>query len=274
VVETRGRTRDSVQSYKASGKYNPLDLPVVILVNEGTASAAEIVSGAVQDHDVGLVAGQPSWGKGLVQTVYNLSYGSGLALTTAKYYTPSGRLIQRDYTSYFDYYTHNGAGTPADLEKAEVFHTDLGRKVYGGGGITPDVAVKDDELTPFETFLLSRNGFVNFGVDYQGRNQVKSLDWKPTPAVLDEFRRWLVSEKLATQKEVDEAFANPALKDSAMLQIRAEVLNTAFGQEARHRVLTGGDKQVQTAIGLFDRASELLAQRRELKEKEEQRAAR
>ncbi len=273
VVETRGRTRDSVQSYKASGKYNPLDLPVVILVNEGTASAAEIVSGAVQDHDVGLVAGQPSWGKGLVQTVYNLSYGSGLALTTAKYYTPSGRLIQRDYSSYFDYYTHNGAGTPADLEKAEVFRTDLGRKVYGGGGITPDVAVEDDQLTPFETFLLSRNGFVNFGVDYQGRNQVKSHDWKPTPAVLDEFRRWLVSEKLATQAEVDEAFANPALKDSALLQIRAEVLNTAFGQEARHRVLTGGDKQVQTALGLFDRASELLAQRRELKEKEEQRAA-
>jgi carboxyl-terminal processing protease len=90
IVETRGRTGDSFQSYRANGKYPPLDVPVVVLVNEGTASASEILSGALQDHDRALVVGQPSWGKGLVQTVYNLSYGAGLALTTAKYYTPSG----------------------------------------------------------------------------------------------------------------------------------------------------------------------------------------
>jgi carboxyl-terminal processing protease len=273
VVETRGRTRDSVQSYRASGKYTPLDLPVVVLVNEGTASAAEIVSGALQDHDMGLVAGKPSWGKGLVQTVYNLSYGSGLALTTAKYYTPSGRLIQRDYTSYFDYYTHADAGPPADVAKAEVFRTDLGRKVYGGGGITPDVAVEDGELSPFESFLLARNAYVNFGVDYQSRHHIKAADWKPGPEVNDEFRRWLVSEKLATEKEVDEAFAKEEVRTFALLQIRAEVLNTALGQEYRHRVLAGGDKQIQAALGLFDRASELLAQRRGLQEKEQQAAA-
>ena len=87
---------------------------MVVLVNSGTASAAEILSGAVQDHDIGLIVGTPTWGKGLVQTVYGLSYGAGLALTTAKYYTPSGRLIQRDYTSYYDYYTH---GDPADGEE-------------------------------------------------------------------------------------------------------------------------------------------------------------
>ena len=103
-------------------------------------------------------SGTPSWGKGLVQTVYNLSYGAGLALTTAKYYTPSGRLIQRDYSSYYDYYTHADAGSPETHRQAggrakEVFHTDLGRKVYGGGGITPDVMVKDEELSPFEQFL-------------------------------------------------------------------------------------------------------------------------
>ena len=112
IVQTKGRTRDSFQSYRASGKYPPLDMPVVVLVNEGTASASEILSGALQDHDRGLIVGTPSWGKGLVQTVYNLSYGAGLALTTAKYYTPSGRLIQRDYSSYFDYYTHADAGSP------------------------------------------------------------------------------------------------------------------------------------------------------------------
>src|SRR6185436_7977958 len=156
IVETRGRTRDSFQSYQASGKYPALGVPVVVRVNEGTASAAEILSGAIQDHDRGLVVGAPSWGKGLVQTVYNLSYGAGLALTTAKYYTPSGRLIQRDYSSYFDYYTHADAGSPEVTGKAvdpsQIFETDLGRKVYGGGGITPDVLVQEDELLPFEQF--------------------------------------------------------------------------------------------------------------------------
>ncbi|HXO18817.1 MAG TPA: S41 family peptidase [Thermoanaerobaculia bacterium] len=267
IVQTKGRTRDSVQEYKADGKYPDLDLPVVVLVNEGTASAAEILSGALQDHDMGLVVGTPSWGKGLVQTVYNLSYGSGLALTTAKYYTPSGRLIQRDYTSYFDYYTHANAGPPkAGTANVQVFQTDLGRKVYGGGGITPDVNVEDDELSPFEQFLLARNAFVNFAVEYKARNPVKSPDWKPGPTALDEFKAFLVKEKTATAAETDEAFAKPEVRGYALMEIRAEVLNTAFGQEARSRVITGGDKQITAALGLFDRAAQMLAQRRELRE--------
>src|SRR4029453_2233499 len=109
-VQPKGGTGDSYQTYNASGKYPALDVPVVVLVNEGTASASEILSGALQDHDRALIVGTPSWRKGLGETVYNLSYGAGLALTTAKYYTPSGRLIQRDYTSYYDYYPHADAG--------------------------------------------------------------------------------------------------------------------------------------------------------------------
>jgi carboxyl-terminal processing protease len=273
IVETRGRTRESRQSYHASGKYPELDLPVVVLVNEGTASAAEILSGAIQDHDVGLIAGKPSWGKGLVQTVYSLSYGSGLALTTAKYYTPSGRLIQRDYTSFYDYYAHNGAGAPqADDREVEVFKTDLGRKVYGGGGITPDVEVDAEELTPFEQFLLARNAYVNFAVEYYGRHKVKSLDWKPGAAVLEEFRAWVEKEKIATAAELDRAYAEPGSTDFSLLQIRAEVLNSAFGQEARHRVIAQGDKQIAAALGLFERAGELLAQRKAL-DRKDQRAA-
>ncbi len=274
IVETKGRTRESHQSFHATGKYPELNLPVVVLVNEGTASAAEILSGAIQDHDVGLIAGEPSWGKGLVQTVFSLSYGSGLALTTAKYYTPSGRLIQRDYTSFFDYYTHNGAGAPkpGDQRAGEVFRTDLGRKVYGGGGITPDVEVEAEELSPFEQFLLARNAYVNFAVEYYGRQKVRSQDWKPAPAVLDEFKRWLISEKMATAKEVEEAFAAPGSGDFSVLQIRGEVLNTAFGQEARHRAVAQGDKQIAAAMGLFDRAGELLAQRR-ARDNKERRAA-
>ncbi|HEX5760187.1 MAG TPA: S41 family peptidase [Thermoanaerobaculia bacterium] len=274
IVETKGRTRESAQSYRSTGKYPELNLPIVVLVNEGTASAAEILAGAIQDHDFGLIAGQPSWGKGLVQTVYSLSYGSGLALTTAKYYTPSGRLIQRDYSSFFDYYTHNGAGEPkpGDQREREVFRTDLGRKVYGGGGIAPDVVVEAEELSPFEQFLLARNAYVNFAVEHYNRNRVRSLDWRPGPAVLEEFKRWLVSEEMATAKEVEEGFAPPNRADYSLLQIRAEVLNSGFGQEARHRVIAQGDKQIAEALKLFDRAGELLAQRR-AKDNKERRAS-
>ncbi len=274
IVQTKGRTRDSFQNYKASGKYPPLDVPVVVLVNEGTASASEIFSGALQDHDRGLVVGTPSWGKGLVQTVYNLSYGAGLALTTAKYYTPAGRLIQRDYSSYYDYYTHADAGSPELLGKPvdakEVFHTDLGRTVYGGGGITPDVILKDDDLTPFEQFMLARNAFLNFTIDYGSRNKL-TKDWNPDPnKLLDELGHWLVKEKLATQDEVDKNLSQKDIRDYAMLQIRAEVANATSGQEARHRMLASGDKQLQKALGLFDRASTMLAQRRELGPKVQQ----
>jgi carboxyl-terminal processing protease len=268
IVQTKGRTRDAFQSYRASGKYPPLDVPVVVLVNEGTASASEILSGALQDHDRGLIVGTPSWGKGLVQTVYNLSYGAGLALTTAKYYTPSGRLIQRDYTSYFDYYTHADAGSPEvtgkPVDENEVFQTDLGRKVYGGGGITPDVIVKDEEATPFEQFLLARNAYLNFAVDYGSRNKV-TASWKPDEEkVINEFNQWLVKEKLATADEVQKNLTQPAVREHSMLQIRAELMNAAAGQEARHRTLAQGDKQLQEAMKLFDRASTMLTQRREL----------
>ncbi len=270
IVETRGRTCDSFQSYQASGKYPELGVPVVVLVNEGTASAAEILSGAIQDHDRGLVVGAPSWGKGLVQTVYNLSYGAGLALTTAKYYTPSGRLIQRDYTSYFDYYTHADAGSPEVTGKAvdpsQIFETDLGRKVYGGGGITPDVLVQEDELLPFEQFLLARNAYLNFAIDYTSRHksQIKGTSWKPGPELIQEFRDWVVKEKIASAQEIDEALAKNDVRDYSQLQVRAEVMNALFGQEARHRVLTEGDKQLQQALNLFDKAATMLAQRQEL----------
>jgi carboxyl-terminal processing protease len=274
IVQTKGRTRDSFQSYRADGKYPPLDAPVVVLVNEGTASASEILSGAIQDHDRGLIVGTPSWGKGLVQTVYNLNYGAGLALTTAKYYTPSGRLIQRDYTSYYDYYTHADAGSPEitgkTVDPKDVFHTDLGRNVYGGGGITPDVVVKDQDLSPFESFLLARNAFLNFAIDYASRNKVKA-DWKPdTDKVLTEFSQWLAKEKVASAEEVQKNLSQKEIREGSILQIRAEIANNTSGQEARHRVLSEGDVQLQQALKLFDRAANMLAQRKELTPKVQQ----
>ena len=277
IVETKGRTRDSFQTYKVNSRRTRFDLPLVVLVNEGTASASEIVSGAVQDHDRGLIVGTPSWGKGLVQTVYNLSYGTGLALTTAKYYTPSGRLIQRDYSSYFDYYTHADAGSPEITGKKvgddQVFKTDLGRKVYGGGGITPDVVIADEKLSASEQFLQARNAFANFAVDYSRRNPVKSQDWKPGPDVIQAFRDWVIQEKIASKAEVDDALLTQETRNYSALEIRAEMLNIAFGQEARHRARAQGDKQIGAALGEFDHAAALLSQRRGLDHTAAQHAA-
>lgn len=267
IVETKGRVRDSQQAFAASGNHPELGLPVVVLVNGGTASAAEIVSGAIQDHDVGLVVGQPTWGKGLVQTVYNLSYGAGLALTTAKYYTPAGRLIQRDYSSFFDYYTRaDAAGDAAAPERpteppSEEFQTDLGRKVYGGGGITPDVEVAPVELAPFLQFLLSRSAFFTFAVEYAHRHPEIDRDWRPGTAVLEEFVRYAIERGIEERADLDAGFSESAHRDYALRQIRAEVFTSKFGVEAAHQVLAEGDAQIQAALGLFPRAGELLAER-------------
>jgi carboxyl-terminal processing protease len=142
IVETRGRTRGSNRPYASQRINNDNLFPLVVLINAQSASASEIVAGAVQDHDRGLIVGQTSFGKGLVQSVYPLSKNAGIALTTQKWYTPSGRLIQRDYSqiSQFDYYNHREA-TPA--KRDDIKRSDIGRVVYGGGGITPDYIVEE-----------------------------------------------------------------------------------------------------------------------------------
>ena len=139
IVSQRGRAYPD-QVYTATRGNDGKTFPIVILVNRNTASAAEIVSGALQDHDRALIVGETTFGKGLVQTVYNLSENTGLALTTYHYYTPSGRLIQRNYTgvSLYDYYYNHAGALPSNSTNQEVKLTDSGRTVYGGGGITPD----------------------------------------------------------------------------------------------------------------------------------------
>ncbi len=271
IVETRGRTPDTVQTFRAAGDYPPLDVPVIVLVNRGSASAAEIVAGAIQDHDVGLIVGTPTWGKGLVQTVFNLPYGAGLALTTAKYYTPSGRLIQRDYSSYYDYLTvsEQQEGVPP-TPRGEAFRTDLGRQVFGGGGITPDVLVENEEITSFEQYLLARNAFVDFAVDYLSANggenekTVASTAWRPQADLLARFREWLARESLATPEQLEKGFAESPHADYVLRVIGAEVLNVRFGPEAQNRVLAEADPQIQKALTLFPQARELLAQREAL----------
>jgi carboxyl-terminal processing protease len=266
IVETRGRTRSSENDYVSSGSYEPLGLPLVVLVNTGTASAAEILAGAIQDHDIGLIVGEPTWGKGLVQTVYTLPYGAGLALTTARYYTPSGRLIQRDYSSYWDYYTHDLNGDQVAVEEpapetTEVFLTDLGRKVYGGGGITPDVTATPGETPSFLQYLLSRSAFFRFSVDFNSRHELDSPLWQPTPEILDEFEAWLQAEELTTEEDLQEEFSDPHTRRLAQARIRHEILNSAFGLTAGHRAFAETDVQMQKGLELFDQAAELLQAR-------------
>ncbi len=266
VVETRGRLASSYQSFYSDDQ-EPFDLPLIVLVNNGTASAAEILAGAIQDHDIGLVVGTSTWGKGLVQTVYNLSYGTGLALTTAKYYTPSGRLIQRDYSSYFDYYYDRLEdiatvdGVPELSVDHPEFSTDLGRTVYGGGGITPDVAVEPPEGPEMLQFLFARGAFFDFAVDYQNRHAIDDRDWNPGDELLEEFRQWLLAEEVATAEELEEVFTDAEARVFARTRIHADVFNSAFGSEASHRILAAEDTQIQAARGLFDQAAELLNER-------------
>lgn len=265
IVETRGRTRDSRQQYAAAGDRAYLDLPLVVLVNGGSASASEILAGAIQDHDVGLIVGTPTWGKGLVQTVYSLPYGAGLALTTAKYYTPSGRLIQRDYTSWFAYQAHDQPD-PETADLGPEFLTDLGRTVYGGGGITPDVEVEPEEIDSFLQYLHSRNAFFRFAVDWANTHEPVAPTWEPAPELVDDFVSWARKEGLIGDDEVEEGSVDdPGNRNYTLRQIQAEVLNSAYGLEARHRVLIRGDHQVIRALELFGQANDLLVARDRLK---------
>lgn len=265
IVETRGRVRGSSESFRDTGQFDPLDMPVIVLVSEATASAAEIVAGALQDHDLALIVGQPTWGKGLVQTVYRLSYDAGLALTTAKYYTPSGRLIQRDYSDYYDYAAHDlpDEGEPND-QKGEVFYTDLGREVYGGGGITPDVLAEPAELPQFLQYLISRDAFFQFAVGWVNRHPLPDPDWRPDGAVLQAFEDWVMEEEIADPEELATALEDPDIRRDVLRFLEAEAKGSQFGLEARSRVLLGVDRQVQVALEHFPEAASLLARRQRL----------
>ncbi len=266
IVETRGRIESSFQSFSSSGHYEELARPLIVLVNSGSASASEILAGAIQDHDVGLVVGEATWGKGLVQTVYSLPWGNGIALTTARYYTPAGRLIQRDYTSYWDYYTNWGEEDEGgEEERGETFNTDLGREVYGGGGIDPDHEVELEAPDPYLGILLGRSAFFRFAVDLNSHGRIKDAAWRPSDEDMAAFRKWLTEQDdFGTAEEIDEAFAKQEFIDYARARLRYEVLNTSLGLEAGHRALVEVDDQIQRAIELFPEAASLLQKRQML----------
>lgn len=251
IVSHHGRA-SAEKVYRASKGNGGKDYPLVVLVNRGTASASEIVAGAIQDHDRGLIVGENTFGKGLVQTVYPLSENTGLSLTTAKYYTPSGRLIQREYegVSLYDYY-YNRDGDTQNTANKEVKVTDSGRTVYGGGGITPDVKIPTQKTNKFQNTLFAKYAFFNFAKHY---TQGKKLDknFQVDDNVMSEFRKFLDSEKIEySEAEIAE------VNDWLRAQIKSELFTSEFGQEEGQRVRAEADPSILKALELLPKAQQL-----------------
>ncbi|MGH9971576.1 MAG: S41 family peptidase, partial [Pyrinomonadaceae bacterium] len=275
ILTQKGRNglRDNVYE---SRNTTPDLTPLVILINENTASASEIVAGAMQDHDRALIVGKTSFGKGLVQSIIPLEYGAGLTLTSAKYYTPSGRLIQRDYSNggFYDYYTHGGSNRldrqdttekPVGPEKK----TDTGRAVFGGGGISPDEVVNSRAITQTQRRLLSPafafarelvngrvGGFESYkvqrAIDF-GRDLQQS-DFTITDPLFKSFKEFVAKDPalktLVPLLDYNRSFIE--------LQLRFNLVTAAYGRVMADRVfVTTDDVQVDRAIAVVPRARDL-----------------
>jgi len=270
IVYTRGRVPNSDRDFRASEEPSLPALPMVVLVNRNSASAAEIVSGALQDHDRALVVGETTFGKALVQSIYRISNGAGLALTTARYYTPSGRLIQRPWDGSFDeYLTYSlrDQEGPRDHAPADMKRTDAGRKVYSGGGVEPDKfipgPVEGFNPTRFGRTLFARQSFANFAqrfsaegdtrIEPQGKDRrfVKP-SFEVDDAMVEEFRASLLEQKI----KVDEA-AFEKDREFIRAMIRYDIDLALFGVETARRHLLGRDPQAQFALSQFPEAVKL-----------------
>jgi carboxyl-terminal processing protease len=257
IVSHHGRSSPE-RRYTAMHGDGGRDYPLVVLVNRGTASAAEIVAGAIQDHDRGLVVGEITFGKGLVQTVYPLSNDTGLALTTAKYYTPSGRLIQRDYSnvSLYDYYFDRD--TVGDTTNKEVKLTDSGRTVYGGGGITPDVKIDPVKSNRFQDTLLQHYAFFNFAKHYIVTHHV-TKSFQVDDAVMQQFRKSLDADKVP-YTEADLLQNDEWVKSN----LKSEIFVDAFGQEEGLKVKAESDPEVLKGLDLLPQARALAENARKV----------
>jgi carboxyl-terminal processing protease len=289
VVSVKGRTEYSEPiTYKSTGS-DPTTVPLVVLINRNSASASEIVAGAIQDHGRGLIVGETSFGKGLVQRIFQLPFNTGLTLTTARYYTPYGRSLQRDYSSgsLYDYYTRheptddqtpqNGPHnieTPLSLASptphphtGPAVQTAAGRVFYGGGGITPDIEVKDPPNTParariFEAaFYFTRQlaagvvpGLEAYRVEkVQYGKTAKPTDFAITDRVVDAFRNFVRTrpEFQVQPTQIDEEL------EFAKLRLRQEIITAAFSNDIGARVLLENDAQVLRALEALPDAKRL-----------------
>jgi carboxyl-terminal processing protease len=271
IVSTRGRIPNSDQDYRATEESEFTDMPIVLMANRDSASASEIVTGALQDHDRAYVVGETTFGKALVQSVYRISGGAGLALTTAHYYTPSGRLIQRPWDASFDeYLSYRLRDQSADKphNAADLKHTDSGRPVYSGGGIEPDkrVAGPIEGFNPgrFGRLLNARGLFANYAQKFtaegdtrvamksSGRKSVKQ-NFVVDDAMMADFKDHLKNENKL--KIDEEAFAKDLDFIKAML--RFEIDNAVFGIADARRHMLSVDPQAQAALAQFGEAQKL-----------------
>ena len=292
VVSVKGRTEYSDPIvYKSTGP-DPSTIPLVVLINRNSASASEIVAGAIQDHGRGLIVGETSFGKGLVQRIFQLPFNTGLTLTTARYYTPYGRSLQRDYSSgsLYDYYTRHdstenqqqspNANTQRNLETplalasptqhphtGPAVQTAVGRVFYGGGGITPDIEIKEPANTPVRAriaeaaFHFTRQlaagvvpGLEAYRVEkvQYGKN-IRPIDFPITERVLEAFRNFV---RTKPEFQVQPAQIDEEL-DFAKLRLRQEIITAAFSNDAGARVLLDSDAQVLRALEALPDAKRL-----------------
>jgi carboxyl-terminal processing protease len=252
IVSQRGRAYPD-QVYTATRGNDGKTFPIVVLVNRNTASAAEIVSGALQDHDRALIVGETTFGKGLVQTVYNLSENTGLALTTYHYYTPSGRLIQRNYegVSLYDYYMNHAGALPSNSTNQEVKLTDAGRTVYGGGGITPDEKIETPKSNHFQDSLLYKDAFFHFAPVYVANHTVDK-NFEVNDEVLGEFKKYLTSQNIPwTESDLT------GVMDWLKVSIKDKIVTIQFGQLQGLRTHADWDPEIQKALTFLPEAQAL-----------------
>jgi carboxyl-terminal processing protease len=256
VVETKGRAPGASQTYRARAGQRWPDMPVVVLVDGGTASAAEIIAGALQDHDRALVLGTTSFGKGLVQTVYPLNGREFLKLTTGRWFTPSGRTIQRGHGIAMAEPDTGRVDTTKDT--TQVFRTDGGRLVYGGGGIRPDVIVQPDSLTdPEKAFVRAlgsgipayRDVLTSYALELKGAQSVTSPSFQVTPAMRAELLRRIRAKGVDMPSEIWEAGSSLIAQ-----QFGYEVTRFVFSRTAEFQRRISDDVQVQRALELSKRA--------------------
>jgi carboxyl-terminal processing protease len=258
IVTTGGRTPSSHSTLKAPGHDEPYRGAVVVLVNEGSASASEIVAGAVQDHDRGLVLGQVTWGKGLVQTVFSVR-DSGLALTTARYYTPSGRSIQRPYESFIDYITHRNGNNGGNGD--DIHETDAGRTVLGGGGITPDITLESRTLSENLARLYGNSAFFRFGVELlqdvpEDEQESFGRAFTVDADVLERFFEWVGDEEILPAENIEELKSTSQDVSDVSLGIRVEVLNATLGLDEGYRAALESDNQFEATLEHLDEAQD------------------